>query len=230
MQRSPPPPTPGPSPVKLLFKRLLRRLANLQLAIAELSVIAGLTAVGTVIEQNKPYEFYVENYPEEGRKVLGFLSYNVIYALQWDHIYSANYFLLLLALLGASLVACTTTTQWPAVRVAQRWRFKGMAADVAKLEVAEELPNARIRDVAAALAAKGYLPFVQGGSLYAFKGLAGKLGPIGVHASMLAVMLGTSVGALGGFGGTAMIPEGSDSLVAELLRPNTSLARYPAGA
>ena len=55
--------------------------------------------------------------------------------MQWDHIYSADYFLLLLALLGASLAACTATTQWPAVKVARRWRFKGDEASLARLQV-----------------------------------------------------------------------------------------------
>jgi hypothetical protein len=32
--------------------------------------------------------------------------------------------------------------------------------------------------------------FVRGGALYAFRGLGGKLGPIGVHAAMLAIMAG----------------------------------------
>ena len=63
-----------------------------------------------------------QNYPEDSPagKVLGFLTGRIIWALQWDHIYSADYFLLLLALLGASLAACTVTNQWPAARVARR--------------------------------------------------------------------------------------------------------------
>lgn len=52
--------------------------------------------------------------------MLGFLTGRIIWALQWDHIYSADYFLGLLALLGASLAACTATNQWPAVKVSRR--------------------------------------------------------------------------------------------------------------
>lgn len=37
--------------------------------------------------------------------------------------------------------------------------------------------------------------FLKDGQLYGFKGLAGKLGPIGVHASMLLCMVGFAVGA-----------------------------------
>lgn len=142
-----------------------------------------------------------QNYPEEGQKVLGFLTGRIIWALQWDHIYTADYFLLLLGLLGASLAACTYTNQWPAVKVgprpgligrcrwqgacwpaggrlgsscagrcphpgcalptrrpqvAQRWRFKGDEASLARLQVSARLPNAALSDVAQVLAAKQY--------------------------------------------------------------------------
>ncbi len=62
----------------------------------------------------------LQNYPDGPEKVVGFVDYHLIYQLQWDHIYTANYFLALLALLGASLTACTSTRQWPMVRVARR--------------------------------------------------------------------------------------------------------------
>ena len=198
--------------------------------------------------------------------MLGFLTGRLIWALQWDHIYTADYYLALLALLGASIAACTVTNQWPAAKVARRWRFRGTRDSVAALPQAQLLPAARLADVGAALAARNYqasvcgvcvgrggvggsagcgeraaalarvhhaaavpptplhpptptqLPqvFVKGERLYAFKGLAGKLGPIGVHASMLLAMAGFAAGALAGWTGTAMIPEGSDALVTEV--------------
>ena len=58
--------------------------------------------------------------------------------------------------------------------------------------------------------------FRKGPSLYAFKGLAGRLGPIGVHASMLAIMAGVAIGGLGGFRGSVMVPQGGDFLIAEV--------------
>ena len=66
------PPTPqgaDASLLKILYKRALRRLSSLPLAIGEMFVIAGLSAVGTVIEQNKPIQFYIDNYPDSGAKV-----------------------------------------------------------------------------------------------------------------------------------------------------------------
>ena len=110
----------NPSIAKILYKRTLKSLASLPLAIGELFLLAGLSAIGTIIEQNKPLQFYLDAYPDGANKVLGFLTYNWIFALQLDHIYTANYFLGLMALLGVSLAACTSTRQLPMVRVARR--------------------------------------------------------------------------------------------------------------
>ena len=153
-----PPGNNGPSiKPKRLFKLAEKKLSNLQLAIAELGILAALSGVGTVIEQEqvrhvpvmcKPapalhhplnlllryitlseasalqtFDWYVTNFPDGPRKVLGFLDYHWIYALQLDHIYTSYYFLGLSALLTASLIACSRTQQWPLVKVAKRWRF-----------------------------------------------------------------------------------------------------------
>ena len=67
----------------------------------------------------------LQNYPDGPDKVAGFVDYHLIELLQWDHIYTAPYFLALLALLGASLAACTSTRQWPMVRVARRYGAEG---------------------------------------------------------------------------------------------------------
>jgi cytochrome c biogenesis protein len=212
------------------WKKVLRPFANLKLAIAELTAIAALSSIGTVIEQNKSAEFYVQNFPEEGNKVLGFLTYDVVFALQLDHIYSSNYFLILLALLGMSLIACTMTTQLPMVKVAQRWRFRTSEAAYQSLPLAREVENARLADFAKSLIDKNYQIFVKDGSLYAFKGLGGKLAPIGVHASMIFTMLGIVWGILGGFEGSAMIQEGDSAPFSSLLEPSTMLGISPKGS
>jgi hypothetical protein len=69
------------------------------------------------------YEWYVANYPDGPRKILGFLDYHALFALQLDHIYTSTYFLGVTTLLAASLVACSKTQQLPMVKMARRWRF-----------------------------------------------------------------------------------------------------------
>ena len=223
---------PHPNPkFQPQLKRFLRPFASLQLAIGELALISLLCSIGTVIEQNKPYDYYAQFYPGDGpNKVLGFVTSDLIWTLQWNHIYTANYFLGLLALLALSLTACTVTNQWPAVKIAQRWQFRRQEKAYTSLPFAKKVPSAHVRDLARSLDTKDYQVFVHNdGALYAFKGLAGRLGPIGVHASMLAVMAGVVLGAVGGYTGSVMIPEGGDLLVASALQPASPLARLPPG-
>ena len=150
------PPHSGGAWVLGALKRAIRPLANLKLAIAELAVIAGLSSIGTVIEQGRPYQYYAQAYPEDGPKALGFVTGKLIWALQWDHIYSTDYFLLLIATLGASLVACTWTNQWPAAKVAQRWRFLDDTQSFARLPQSGQLPSARVGDLGQLLADRRY--------------------------------------------------------------------------
>lgn len=76
------------------------------------------------------YQWYVKNYPDGPRKILGFLDYNTLFALQLDHIYISTYFLGLCMLLTASLVACSKTQQFPLLKMAKRWSFPKRAAQV----------------------------------------------------------------------------------------------------
>ena len=78
----------------------------------------------------------------------------------------------------------------------RRWRFAGSTDLVYAKGLpgnAAVLPEARAPDLGRVLSKRGYQVFVKQGSLYAFKGLAGKLGPLGVHASMLAIMAGAGL-------------------------------------
>lgn len=63
------------------------------------------------------YDFYIDNYPSGAKAVLGILDYQLLIDLQLDHIYTSWYFYLSIGLLAASLAACTTTRQLPAVKV-----------------------------------------------------------------------------------------------------------------
>ena len=97
-----------------------------------------------------------------------------------------------------------------------RWRFAQTPDRIYNQGSAEILPDADVKDLGRILNRKGYQVFRQGPSLYAFKGLAGRLGPIGVHASMLAIMAGVAIGGLGGYKGSVMVPTGGDFLVAQV--------------
>ena len=70
--------------------------------------------------------------------------------------YVTWYFLLLNALLGASLMACSYTRQLPMVKVARNWKFMTRRKAFAKLGFARELESARGADLAVLLRKSGY--------------------------------------------------------------------------
>lgn len=185
--------------------------------------------------------------------MLGFLTWDLILFLGLDHVYTAPWYSALILALGASLVACTYTRQWPSVKVAQRWQFISKPERVLNNPVAESLPSARLQDLGRLLRDRHYQVFARSGALYAFKGLAGRYAPIAVHAALILTMAGTIVSSYGGWRGSVICPENggeadtqardrarcahippfpspSDFLVLNALQPDSPAALLPAGA
>lgn len=195
--------------VKRYFRHeLLPLLADLKLAIALLLLIALASATGTVIEQDEPLDVYQRLYPEDPA-LFGFLSWRVIQWVGLDHVYRTPWFLSLLILFAASLTACTLTRQWPMLKVANRWNYYQKPRSFQKLALSSFLSEADVKTLHPILLAKGYQCFTQDATLYARKGLLGKVGPILVHASMLLILAGAIWGSISGFKAQEMIPSGS---------------------
>ncbi|MGG6294478.1 cytochrome c biogenesis protein [Leptolyngbya sp. AN02str] len=206
--------TPSPAPknwttrLRQYWKQdLLPLLADLRLAIALLLVIAIFSASGTVIEQGESLAFYQANYPEDPA-LFGFLSYKVILTLGLDHVYRTWWFLSLLILFGSSLIACTFTRQLPTLKAAQKWSYYKQPRQFEKLALSAELDAASLEALAPLLQQKRYRIFQEGNTLYARKGIAGRIGPIVVHASMILILLGSMLGAMTGFFAQEMVPSG----------------------
>ncbi|XP_011088339.1 cytochrome c biogenesis protein CCS1, chloroplastic isoform X2 [Sesamum indicum] len=156
----PPPLPPGSKKVgswklKGLPKRVLALLSNLPLALAEMFAVAALMALGTFIDQGEAPDFYFQKYPEDN-PIMGFFTWRWILTLGFDHMFSSPLFLGTLSLLGASLMACTYTTQIPIVKVARRWSFLHSAEAIRKQEYSDTLPRASIQDLGVILMGAGY--------------------------------------------------------------------------
>lgn len=214
-------------PLLGLFKKLPRKvlavLSNLPLAIGEMFTIAALMALGTFIDQGEAPDFYFQKYPEDN-PVLGVFTWRWVLGLGFDHMFSSPVFLGMLILLAASLMACTYTTQIPLVKVARRWSFLHSAESIRKQEFADSLPRASIQDLGVILMGAGYEVFFKGSSLYAFKGLAGRFAPIGVHLSMLLIMGGATLSAAGSFRGSVTVPQGLNFVVGDVMSPSGFLS------
>ena len=199
------------------FKRqLVPVLADLRLAIVLLLAIALFSISGTVIEQGQTLAFYQENYPEDPA-LFGFLSWKVLLLAGLDHVYRTWWFLSLLVLFGASLTACTFTRQLPSLKAAQHWSFYKKPKQFQKLALSAEVPSGTLEAVSEYLEQKRYRIFQEGDTLYARKGIVGRIGPILVHASMLIVLGGSIWGAMTGFFAQEMITSGQVAPVQNVL-------------
>lgn len=195
---------------------LLPLLADLRLAILLLLAIALFSISGTVIEQGQSAQFYQANYPEHPA-LFGFLTWKVILIIGLDHVYRTWWFLSLLILFGSSLTACTFTRQFPALKAARTWKFYNKPRQFEKLALSAELETGSFKSLLPELQKRSYLIFQEGNSLYARKGIAGRIGPIVVHASMLIILAGSIWGSITGFVAQEMIPSGQTFLVKNIV-------------
>jgi len=206
----------GSVPLKFFRRELLPLLADLRLAIVLLLAIALFSISGTVIEQGQAPAFYQANYPEHPA-LFGFLTWKVIQVLGLDHVYRTWWFLSILILFGSSLTACTFTRQFPALTAARRWKYYDQPRQFQKLALSAELEANSFNDLTSLLQQRRYRVFQEGNTLYARKGLVGRIGPIIVHASMLMILGGSILGAMTGFVAQEMIPSGDTFQVKNII-------------
>ncbi|KAK3021793.1 hypothetical protein RJ639_045115 [Escallonia herrerae] len=105
-----------------------------------------------------------------------------------------------------------------------RWSFLHSGEAIRKQEFTDTLPRASIQDLGVILTGAGYEVFLKGPSLYAFRGLAGRFAPIGVHLALLLIMAGGTLSATGSFKGTVTVPQGLNFVVGDVLGPSGFLS------
>ncbi|HBB31084.1 MAG TPA: cytochrome C biogenesis protein CcsB [Cyanobacteria bacterium UBA9273] len=196
--------------------QLVPVLADLRLAIVLLLAIALFSISGTVIEQGQSLAFYQANYPEEPA-LFGFLTWKVILAIGLDHVYRTWWFLSILILFGSSLTACTFTRQFPALKAARRWQYYTEPRQFQKLALSAELDTGSLNSLSQFLQERRYRVFREGDTLYARKGIIGRIGPIVVHASMLLILAGSIWGAMTGFMAQEMVASGETFKVTNII-------------
>jgi cytochrome c biogenesis protein len=197
----------GNIPQQFFRREVLPLLADLRLAIFLLLAIAVFSITGTVIEQGQSVGYYQANYPESPA-LFGFITWKVLIILGIDHVYRTWWFLAILILFGSSLTACTFTRQLPALKSAKIWKYYEKPEQFTKLALSAELNNTSLNSLEQLLQQKRYKVFQEGNSIYARKGIIGKVGPIIVHASMLMILGGAILGSMTGFMAQELIPSG----------------------
>ncbi|MBE9221133.1 cytochrome c biogenesis protein [Cyanobacterium stanieri LEGE 03274] len=193
--------------ISKFFRKLLAMVADLRLAIVLLLAIALFSISGTVIEQNQGLSYYQENYPENPA-LWGFFTWKLLLNLGFDHVYTTWWYVSILVLFGTSLIACTFRRQLPALKAAQIWKYYRQPREFNKLALSAELSVNGLAEIKESLTKKGYKIHQDNDSLYAQKGIIGRVGPIIVHIGMIVILLGAIWGAFTGFFAQEMIAEG----------------------
>jgi cytochrome c biogenesis protein len=178
---------------------LIKNLANLQFAIGILLSIAIVSIVGSTVEQDRPINFYQTSYPSNISKLI--LQFGL------DHVFHTYWFMLLLFLFGTSLLCCTFLQQLPIVKSAQKFRFLKSENTYKRLAFNTKTRSFPSGSIVHSLQDKNYRVFQSNGSLYANKGILGRISPIVVHFSMVTILIGTMLASTSGFVAQEFIPE-----------------------
>nr|YP_009293931.1 c-type cytochrome biogenensis protein [Ahnfeltia plicata]AOM65619.1 c-type cytochrome biogenensis protein [Ahnfeltia plicata]UAT97136.1 c-type cytochrome biogenensis protein [Ahnfeltia plicata]UAT97341.1 c-type cytochrome biogenensis protein [Ahnfeltia plicata] len=186
---------------------LLKKFSNLNVSIIMLLVIALFSILGTIIEQDQTIAYYQENYPIS-RGQLWKLEWTSITNLGLNHVYTTWWFLCLLVLFFISLIVCTFSRQLPGLKNARKWKFLQSSKAMQKFKDYKSIQKNSFSSMIYSLNHNHYYVFHKKGSIYAYKGLFGRVAPIFVHISIILTLTGSLVGLFGGFSAQEMIPSG----------------------
>nr|YP_010032270.1 ccs1 [Schizocladia ischiensis]QOW07477.1 ccs1 [Schizocladia ischiensis] len=187
-----------------MIRNTFKNFANLKFAILLLLIISIFSSIGSLIEQNRGIEFYQNNYTN---RIFGLPLWKPIVLLGLDDIYNTWWFLFILFLFGFSLVCCTFIQQLPTLNFSRKFFFYKRANQFNKLEFKVKKTKIFQSRLNSHLLKGNYSIFQQYNTLYAYKGLISRIGPIVVHLSILVVLLGSTLGSLTGFNSQEFVPK-----------------------
>nr|YP_010197493.1 Cytochrome c biogenesis protein [Gracilaria flabelliformis subsp. simplex]UAD85909.1 Cytochrome c biogenesis protein [Gracilaria flabelliformis subsp. simplex] len=194
--------------IKNIVWHTFKRLRNLSFSISLLLIIAIISMIGTIIEQNQSVSYYQTTYPIKNQLLNIIINWKIILNLGLDHIYSNPCFIIILILFFCSLLACTFSNQLPSLRNARKWKFLQQTQKRNKKSHFATLEQTSTCNMIYSLYNNHYYVFHKENSLYAYKGLAGRIAPIIVHFSIILTLTGSLISLLGGFTAQEIIPEG----------------------
>jgi cytochrome c biogenesis protein len=198
--------------VEIVADKIWKFLSSVKLAVVLLIILAIVSVIGTVIQQNESPETYLREYSETTVYLLEALGFFDMYHTWW--------FVLLLFLLTANLTVCTLD------RFPPTWRMIKAPLKPIEDEVVKALPFKKEilfkggvekaeENAVRALAGRRYRVNHFRGSgtiqLMTQKGAYSRLGYIITHISILLVFIGALIGAFFGYKAFLNLPEGSAS-------------------
>jgi cytochrome c biogenesis protein len=182
--------------------------ASVKLALITLSLLATTSIIGTIIPQNKPLQWYAQEYGGNLAQLFKILDIPDMYGSWW--------FLALLGLLSTNLIVCSLD-RFPDVW--KQMKAAGLDTPLTHLEKMGRKKKWRsssslevtVLDLGARLNRSGWKSSSRNDEgetlLFAQKGGWSRIGVYVVHTSILVIFVGAIIGELSGFKGNVMIPE-----------------------
>ncbi|MFP3868588.1 MAG: cytochrome c biogenesis protein ResB [Desulfobacteraceae bacterium] len=181
-------------------------MTSIRLALVLLLLLAGASLIGTLLPQGEEYAYYVNRFGSQAAALIWWLNLARVYQSPW--------FLALLGLLLANLIACSCH-RWP-----DALRRLNQPLALEKYQALPERGQVRwgIKDQDPQMQLETYLQQVLGRTqiqaeghtfwYLSFRGRRGYLGPYLIHLSIVLIILGGLIGMIWGFQGHVVIPEG----------------------
>ena len=197
----------------------IKLIADLKFALFLLFLIAVVSSIGSVIEQEETIQFYQTNYSIEN-PIYGFINWNLILFFGLDHVYSTWWFTLLLLLLGLSLVSCSITRQFPLLNNSKEYFFKKQTTSFLNLPFSVKLKNTIFlkEKILKQLQQQNFYLYQYGDFAYGYRGLVGRVSPILVHLSLITILIGSSWGAFNNFKAQELLPKGEIFHIQNLIK------------
>jgi len=182
------------------ISQVLNWLSSLKIAILLLVLIAISCATGTLIPQLESDQFYFDTFNKN--PFLGIINGNILLLLEFNHIYTSFWFLLLLIWLALALAVCSFRRQLPILKSALDWIDYKSPRQIAKLSISQTIPTSNtsksLKEITINLNNQGWKVKETDGRIAARKGAVGRVGPIFIHLGMILLMVGATYGSLNG--------------------------------
>jgi cytochrome c biogenesis protein len=203
--------------VEIVTEKIWKFFSSVKLAVVLLIILAIVSVIGTVIQQNEPTETYLREYSPATVELFEALGFFDMYHTWW--------FVLILFLFTANLTVCTLE-RFPAAWKAIKAPLKPIEDEALKacplrkeMTLKEGIDKTEER-VAKVLSSRRYkYAGMKGSGVSQFmtqKGAYSRLGVYITHVSIILIFIGALIGAFFGFKAFLNLPEGEASQVVYL--------------
>ncbi len=169
--------------------------SSVKLALFLLFILAATSIIGTVVQQNEPYDRYVQEYGKRLADLMQVLGFTDMYNSWW--------FLSLLAIFALNLIVCSLDRIPNVIRIVRKDNLDTDPSRLEKMKIRKGLVSDRPLEETAGrveeyIRSKGWKParreLANGILVFAQKGGWTRFGVYVVHTSILVILLGAIIG------------------------------------